>query len=97
MEVSALGSASGSMGTCKLACSAAGVNTRFPEVAPGNEDACQSAVTNGPVSVANGGPRMCPSSTRVLFPLAQVNVAHSWFMVCSLSDMVLTVVRTTGR
>ena len=42
-------------------------------------------------------PRMSPSSTRVVFPLAQVNVAHGWFMVCSLSDMVLTVVRTTGE
>ena len=54
MEVSALGPASGSMGTGKLICSAAGANTRFPGVAPGNDNACQSAVTNGPVYVANG-------------------------------------------
>ena len=45
--------ASGSMGTCKVVCSAASVNTRFTDVAPGNEDAFQSAVTKGPVSVAN--------------------------------------------
>ena len=46
-------SAGGSIGTCKLVCSAVSVNTRFTDVAPGNEDAFQSAVTKGPASVAN--------------------------------------------
>jgi len=45
-------SASGSTGTCKSTCSAAGVNTGFTDVTPGNEDALQSAVAKGPVSVA---------------------------------------------